>query len=611
MIGPRRGSLREFCFGRDPQSGPSRAKRGKRYWRRGLAWSATLLLVTTLAADAHGQQMIGSCPVLPADNIWNTPVDTLPVLVNSPEMVLTIGASRGFHADFGAGMWDGGPIGIPFITVPGTQTKYPASFLYADESDTGPYAVPLNAPIEGGSGSTGDRHAIAIDTDNCRLYELYRAFPQTASWNADSGAIFDLRSNALRPETWTSADAAGLPIMPGLVTYDEVLTGEIRHAIRFTVPQTRREYVWPARHYASSLLGSQYPRMGERFRLKASFDITPYPAEVQVILRAMKKYGIILADNGSAWFISGKPDPRWNDNNLRSFSSLLGSNFEAVDASSLMIDPNSGAARQNGVTVTVAPSSAAVHVGYEQMFTATVTGAAGGVTWSVNNVAGGNATVGTIDSSGRYRAPTTVPSPNVVTVRATSVSAPSASGAATVTVLPVPSIASLSPSPLATGAFTLTVNGDGFVSGATVNFDGVDLPTTFVSTTKLTATGSASAAKSSVPVIVTTPDGAVSNSAFVDVIAVTVTVAISPTSASVRVKQTRQFTATVQGSANTSVTWKVNGIAGGNGTTGTISSSGLYKAPGAVPNPATVTVSATSNADPTKTATATVTVTKR
>jgi hypothetical protein len=579
--------------------------------RRGSAWSATVILLTMLAADAYGQQMIGSCPVLPADNIWNTPVDTLPVLTNSASMVNTIGASRGFHADFGAGMWDGGPIGIPFITVPGTQTKYPASFLYADESDAGPYAIPLNAPIEGGSASTGDRHAIAIDTDNCRLYELYRAFPQTASWNADSGAIFDLRSNALRPETWTSADAAGLPIMPGLVTYDEVLTGEIRHAIRFTVPQTRREYVWPARHYASTLLGSQYPRMGERFRLKASFDITPYPQEVQVILRAMKKYGIMLADNGSAWYISGKPDPRWNDNNLRAFANLLGSNFEAVDTTVLLIDPNSGAAKQNGVTVTVSPSSAAVHVGYEQVFTATVTGAQGGVTWSVNNIAGGNATVGTIDSSGRYRAASTVPNPNVVTVRATSVSTPTASGSATVTVMPLPSITSLSPSPLPTGPFTLTVNGNGYVSGATVNFDGADLPTTFVSSTKLTATGNASAPKASVPVIVTTPDGAVSNSAFVDVIAVTVAISISPTTASVRVRQTRQFTATVQGPADTSVTWKVNGIVGGNGTVGTISAAGLYKAPNTVPNPATVTVSATSNADTTKTATASVTVTKR
>src|SRR4029078_3919150 len=221
------------------------------------------------------------------------------------------------------------------------------------ESDPGPYAVPLDAPIEGGSGSTGDRHAIAVYTANCILYELYRAFPGSADWTADSGAIFDLKSNALRPATWTSADAAGLAIMPALLTYEEVLSGEIKHAIRFTVPQTRREFVWPARHYASSLTGTQYPRMGERFRLKASFDISPFPADVQVILRAMKKYGIILADNGSAWFISGKPDSRWNNDNLHTLGNLLGSNFEAVDASSLMIDPNSGAAAQNGVTVSV------------------------------------------------------------------------------------------------------------------------------------------------------------------------------------------------------------------------------------------------------------------
>ena len=167
---------------------------------------------------------------------------------------------------------------------------------------------------------------------NCILYELYNAFPQTSSWSADSGAIFDLNSNALRPSGWTSADAAGLPIMPGLVTYDEVLSGEIKHAIRFTVPRSRHEFVWPARHYASSLTGTQYPRMGERFRLKAGFDISSYPADVQVILRAMKRYGIMLADNGSAWYISGKPDPRWNDSNLHTLGQLLGSNFEAVDA---------------------------------------------------------------------------------------------------------------------------------------------------------------------------------------------------------------------------------------------------------------------------------------
>src|SRR5205085_5969383 len=186
--------------------------------------------------------------------------------------------------------------------------------------------IPLNAPIEGVSNSTCDRHAIAVDATHCVLYELFGAHPQSAGWTADSGAIFDLRSNALRPVTWTSADAAGLPIMPGLVTYDEVLSGEIKHAIRFTAPQTRHEYVWPARHYASSLTGTQFPRMGERFRLKASFDISPYPSDVQVILRAMKRYGIMLADNGSTWYISGKPDSRWNNNNLQTLGQVLGSN---------------------------------------------------------------------------------------------------------------------------------------------------------------------------------------------------------------------------------------------------------------------------------------------
>jgi hypothetical protein len=569
------------------------------------------LIGLVFAGNAYGQQTIGNCSVLPADNIWNTPVDTLPVLSNSSSMVTTIGASRGFHADFGAGMWDGGPIGIPFVTVTGAQTKYPATFLYWDESDPGPYAVPLNAPIEGGSNSTGDRHAIALDVDNCILYELYRAFPQSASWTGDSGAIFDLKSNALRPATWTSADAAGLPIMPGLVTYDEVLSGEIRHAIRFTAPQTRREFVWPARHYASSLTGTQYPRMGERFRLKASFNITPYPSEVQVILRAMKKYGIILADNGSAWFISGAPDPRWNDDNLQTFGQLLGSNFEAVDATVLRIDPNSGAAIQNGVTVSVSPSSATVRTTRARTFTATVTNAPNTVTWSVNGIAGGNTSVGLIDNAGQYVAPSVVPNPAVVTVRATSTASPTSSGAASVTIIPLPNISSVSPSPVPTGNFTLTVNGVGFVAGSVVAFDGVALATTFVSSTTLTATGNAPSPKSSVPVVVNTPDGEVSNTAFVNVTAPPpVAITISPTSASVRVRQNKQFTATVQNTANTSVTWKVNGIVGGNSTVGTISTSGVYRAPNSVPNPAVVTVSATSNADPTKSATASVSITR-
>ena len=577
---------------------------------RAIALSVALALVA--AADAFAQQTIGACPVLPADNIWNTPVDTLPVLSNSTTLVNTIGASRGFHADFGSGTWNGGPIGIPFITVPGTQATYPASFLYADESDPGPYAVPLNAPIEGGSGSTGDRHAIALDADRCILYELYRAFPGPNNWVADSGAIFNLTSNALRPATWTSADAAGLPIMPGLVTYDEVASGEIRHAIRFTVPQTRREFVWPARHYASTLTSTQYPRMGERFRLKAGYDISGYPAEVQVILRAMKTYGIVLADNGSAWFISGAPDPRWNDDNLRTFGQLLGSSFEAVDATVLRIDPNSGAARQNGVSVSVSPSSVTVRVGHTQQFSALVTGATGGVTWSVNDMPGGDPIVGTIDGAGLYIAPTFVPTPNVVTVRATSVASPTSSGTASAAIIPPPAITSVSPSPVTTGNFTLTVNGAGYVPGSSISFDGAPLATTFVSPTRLTGTGSAASSKASVAVVVNTPDGDVSNTVSVAVVqAPSVSIAISPGSATARVRTTRQFTATVQGSANTSAAWKVNGIVGGNGTVGTVTQAGLYKAPNSVPKPATVTVSATAAADTTKTASALVTITRR
>ena len=216
---------------------------------------------------------------------------------------------------------------------------------YGSESDPGPFPVPADAPVEGGSGSDGDRHVLVVDRDNCLLYELYRAFPQgDGSWNADSGARYDLRSNALRPDGWTSADAAGLPIFPGLVRYDEVAAGEIAHAIRFTAPQTRQAYVWPARHYASSSSDPSLPPMGQRFRLKAGVDISGYSGPVQVILRAMKKYGIILADNGSAWYISGAPDERWDNDMLHELDNVRGSDFEAVDCSALMVDPDSGQA---------------------------------------------------------------------------------------------------------------------------------------------------------------------------------------------------------------------------------------------------------------------------
>lgn len=320
-----------------------------------------VLLTSLLACNqvVHSQPVIESesatvaasdlaCALFPPDNIWNVPIDDLPIHPNSATFVNTIGRDDYVHADFGSGIWppeNGGPIGIPYVIVPGDQPKVPISFYYGDQSDPGPYPIPPNPPIEGGPGSDGDRHILILDEDNCILYEVYDAYPQTdGSWEAGSGAIYDLDSHALRPEEWTSADAAGLPILPGLVRYDEVLSGEITHAIRFTVEETRKQYVWPARHYASDLTGPQYPPMGQRFRLRADFNMNGYAPEVQVILRAMQKYGIILADNGSPWYISGVPDERWDNDDLHQLHQLTGDDFEAVDVSPLMIDPNSGQA---------------------------------------------------------------------------------------------------------------------------------------------------------------------------------------------------------------------------------------------------------------------------
>jgi len=296
-----------------------------------------------LALESQSSPQLAGCAVFPADNIWNTPVDTLPVDGNSAAYVATIGAGAYVHADFGSGTWEGGPIGIPYVDVPGSQPLVAVTFGYDDESDPGPYPIPPDAPIEGGPESDGDRHVLVLERDDCILYELFYAWPQPdGSWEAGSGAIFDLDSHALRPAGWTSADAAGLPILPGLVRYDEVAAGEIRHAIRFTAPQTRRAYVWPARHYASSLTGEQYPPMGQRFRLKAGFDVSGFSPEVQIILQALKKYGMMLADNGSAWYISGVPDERWDNDHLHELHQVHGSDFEAVDVSSLMVDPDSG-----------------------------------------------------------------------------------------------------------------------------------------------------------------------------------------------------------------------------------------------------------------------------
>ena len=284
-------------------------------------------------ASFHGKQLF------PSDNPWNQDVSGLPVDPNSAALIASIGLNTGLHPDFGT-VYNGAPNGIPYVVVSGTQSRVAINFTaYGDESDPGPYPVPANAPIEGGPGSNGDRHVLVIDRDNWKLYELGRAFPigNGASWNADCGAIFDLNSNALRPAGWTSADAAGLPIFPGLVRYDEVFEqGVITHALRFTVHNSRRAYVHPARHWASSNTSPNLPPMGMRVRLKQAFDISGFSPAMQVILRAMKKHGMIVADNGSNWYFSGAPDPRWNDDELSTLNTIKGSNFEVVQMGTIV-----------------------------------------------------------------------------------------------------------------------------------------------------------------------------------------------------------------------------------------------------------------------------------
>jgi hypothetical protein len=277
-----------------------------------------------------------ACPTFPADSFWHADVSSLPVHPQSSTWVTSVGTAARLKADFGSGTWDGGPIGIPFTTVAGSQPRVPVTFDYADESDPGPYPVPPGAPIEGGAAATGDRHVLVVDRDACRLWELYNAYPQGGgtSWTAGSGATWDLGSNGMRPLGWTSGDAAGLPILPGLVRHDEVASGAIDHVIRFTAPRTANAFVWPASHKAATG-GASDPPMGAWFRLKAGFDISGYSADNQVVLRALKTHGMVLADNGSSWFMSGAPDPGWNDDDLNQLRNVPGSMFEAVDVSSL------------------------------------------------------------------------------------------------------------------------------------------------------------------------------------------------------------------------------------------------------------------------------------
>jgi hypothetical protein len=272
-----------------------------------------------------------SCPVFPANNPWNERVDKLPVAANSAQMIASIGLDTGLHPDFGSGLYGGQRIGIPFDVVSKTTPRARVSFDYADESDKVGYPIPANVHIEGGS----DHHAILVVKSACRLYELFALHRTGSGWAAGSGATWDLRSNHVRPAGWTSADAAGLPIFPGLARYDEVARGVIDHALRFTVERTRKAYIYPARHYASSSDDASLPPMGLRVRLKASVDISGFPRQARIVLQALKTYGMILADNGSNWYVSGAPDPHWSNDALHTIDRIMGSDFEVVDTTSL------------------------------------------------------------------------------------------------------------------------------------------------------------------------------------------------------------------------------------------------------------------------------------
>jgi hypothetical protein len=305
--------------------------------RRALALAGVLAAAAALGASAHALRLPAArkCPVFPASNAWNQRVDKLPVAADSAQLIASIGLDSPVHADFGSGLYDGEPIGIPFDVVSSRTPRSRVAFEYADESDRVPYPIPRRVHIEGGRRSTGDRHGLLVDRSSCKLYELYDLTGGPGHWHAGSGAVWSLRSNHLRPAGWTSADAAGLPIFPGLARWDEVARGVIDHALRFTAPRTRRAYVYPARHYASSSIDPALPPMGLRVRLKASVNVSAFPKQSRIVLRALQVYGMILADNGSPWFISGAPNTHWSNDDLHSLGRLNGSDFEVVDTSSL------------------------------------------------------------------------------------------------------------------------------------------------------------------------------------------------------------------------------------------------------------------------------------
>jgi hypothetical protein len=299
-----------------------------------LALGLALLLTLSLCAPAGAASApflpeAPRCPMFPISNVWNKPVAGLPVRADSDTLIRSIGLNAYLHPDFSS--YDGGGYGIPYNVVGGGRKKKYVKFSYASESDRGPYPIPRRPKIEGGS----DRHMLIVDRDNCVLYELYAARKTSTGWKAGSGAIWNLGSNALRPLGWTSADAAGLPILPGLVRYDEVAAGVIRHALRFTAPITRRAYIFPARHFAADSNDASLPPMGLRVRLKASVDISRFGPQARVLLQALKDYGMILADNGSPWYTTGAPNAGWDDDDMHQLQTLHGSDFEVVDTSAL------------------------------------------------------------------------------------------------------------------------------------------------------------------------------------------------------------------------------------------------------------------------------------
>jgi hypothetical protein len=299
-----------------------------------------VFILTTILSGILAGQEIGGCPMFPKNNIWNTRIDDLPVHPSSAQYIASNGVDRSLHPDFG------NIGGLPYIVVPQDQKMVPITFIEGvGNSDPGPYPIPPNPAIEAGS----DAHVLIVQRGSCKLYEVYEFKTKPdGSYTGYAGALFELRSNALRPDGWTSADAAGLPILPGLVRYDEIEAGEIKHAIRLTVPRTRRAYEWPGRHFASQSNDSALPPMGQRFRLKASYDISGFDPKVQVLLRALQRYGMMLADNGQSWFLTGTTDNRWTElwNQIKQ---IKGSDLEAVDVSSLMVNPNTGQAASQTV----------------------------------------------------------------------------------------------------------------------------------------------------------------------------------------------------------------------------------------------------------------------